>query len=146
MKIKHLLSFFFLAFVLISSSCSKDNNTIAQNQQNIKKLWKLDNYLINGTDMTSMVTVTAYTESFQDNGKYDRSFTDKNNNKITQNGAYEFENANRLKISGVGSIEMSSHGTISSSYYDIVKLTETEFWYSFVNGNAKHEIRLSRKQ
>ena len=134
------LCLFFIGF----ASCQKDSS-LAQNQKNIKKLWKLDQYFVNSVDKTSSLLISSYDESYTDNGKYDRSYNDKNGNKVVQNGSYSFENANHLKISGVGSIEFSNSGTASSSYYDIQKLTETELWYSYTNGNDKHEFRLSRK-
>jgi hypothetical protein len=131
-------------FLAVLASCQKDS-TLVQNQKNIKKLWKLDQYFVNSVDKTSSLLVTDYNESYMDNSKYDRSYTDKNGNKIVQNGTFSFETENRLDISGVGSIEFSNSGTASSSYYDILKLTETEFWYSYTNGNNKHEFHLSRK-
>lgn len=139
----HKLLFSFLTLSLVFISCSKED-TLAQNQKNIKKLWKLDNYLMNGVDKTADLIATGYEESYQDNAKYDRSF-DKNGNKTTQNGNFSFENATRLKISGVGSVEMTDNNTTSSSYYDIITLNETQFWYSYTNGGVRHEFRLSRK-
>lgn len=145
MKTKTCYIPLFFAFLLLLTTGCKKEATIAEREKTIKKLWKLDVYLINGADKTASLTISAYNESYTDNKKYDRSFTDKNGNKVVQNGSWEFETANRLHISGVGSIEFTNNGTASSSYYDIVKLTETEFWYSFTNGNSKHEFRLSRK-
>jgi hypothetical protein len=142
MNLRKLL-FSFLTLSLVFASCSKEDN-LAQNQQNIKKLWKLDNYLMNGVDKTADLIATGYEESYQDNSKYDRSF-DRNGNKVTQNGNFSFENATRLKISGVGSVEMTDNNTTSSSYYDIITLNETQFWYSYTNGGVRHEFRLSRK-
>jgi hypothetical protein len=143
---KQILSVILLSVltVLSFSSCTKESSLV-QNQKYIKKLWKLDKYLINAVDKTAELIATNYEESYQDDGKYDRSFDNRNGVKVTQNGAFEFENATRLKISGVGSVEMTNNGTVSSSYYNIIKLSDTELWYSFVNGNATHEFRLSRK-
>lgn len=143
MNLRKLL-FSILAISFVFASCSKED-MLAQNQKNIKKLWKLDNYLMNGVDKTADLIATGYEESYQDNSKYDRSFDDKNGSKVTQNGTYSFENATRLKISGVGSVEMTDNNTSSSSYYDIIKLNETQLWYSYTNGSVTHEFRLSRK-
>jgi hypothetical protein len=143
MKTRQLLCSL-LALTLLFTACSKDS--LAENEKNIKKSWKLEKYFIDGVDKTSTLYVTGYDESYTDqNRKYDRSFTDGNGNRRTQSGSWEFENANRVKISGVGSIEMSPAGTVSSSYYDLIRLTDAELWYSFVNGGSRHELRLSRK-
>ena len=141
MKTKQL--FLFLLFAGFLFSCKKES-TQAENEKNIKKQWKLDQYLVGGVDKTGTLTISSYTESYTDNSKYDRSFTDKNGSKVTQNGSFSFESAQQLHISGVGSIELSNNNTVSSSYYNIVKLTDTEYWYSFSNGGEKHELRLSK--
>jgi hypothetical protein len=131
-------------FLLSLAGCKKDE--LGEAQKNIKKLWKLDKYLINSVDKTSSMIITNYTESYTDNMKYDRSYDNPNGQKITQNGSYEFETSSRLKISGVGSIEFTNNGTASSSYYNILRLTDTELWYNYTNGSSVHEFRLSRKQ
>jgi hypothetical protein len=144
MKNKLLLSFSFLALLLIGvAGCKKD--VLAENQKNIKKLWKLEQYLVNGVDKTGLLQITSYDESYTDNRKYDRSYTDKNGNKQVQNGSFEFESSNQLHVSGVGSIEFTSGATASSSYYDIIRLTDTQLWYSYTNGGNKLEFHLSRK-
>jgi hypothetical protein len=144
MKTKLIALSVFLAFAVFGlTSCKKDE--LSENKKNIKKLWKLDQYQVNGTDKTGSLLISGYNESYTDNQKYDRSYTDKNGTKIVQNGSFEFESANRLHISGVGSIEFSSDGTASSSYYDIIKLSDTQLWYSYTNGGKKHEFHLSRK-
>ena len=142
MKTKQLLLFFLFAVSLFS--CKKES-TQAENEKNIKKQWGLDQYLVNGVDKTGSLVISSYSESYTDNSKYDRSFTDKNGSKITQNGSFSFESAQQLHISGVGSIEFSNNNTISSSHYNILKLTDTQLWYSFTNGGDSHELRLSRK-
>jgi hypothetical protein len=144
METKNILSSLLILFLLFGAiGCKKD--TLAENQKNIKKLWKLDQYLVNSEDKTSSLVVTNYNESYTDNKKYDRSYTDKNGNKVVQNGTWEFDNDNRLHVSGVGSIEFTNSETASSSYYDIIKLTESQLWYSFTNGGKRQEFHLSRK-
>jgi hypothetical protein len=130
-------------FTMLFTGCKKDELTL--NKNNIVQLWKLDQYLINDVDKTSSLLISNYQESYSGDQKYDRTYTDKNGANQNQNGSYEFSNATRLQISGVGSIEFTNAGTASSSYYDITKLTETQFWYSYTNGNMKHEFRLSKK-
>lgn len=144
MKTKFFFPIVLLVILAASfGSCKKD--VLAENQKNIKKLWKLEQYLVNGVDKTGSLQISSYDESYTDNKKYDRSFTDKNGNKQLQNGSFEWESANRLHISGVGSIEFISGNTASSSYYDIIRLNETQLWYSYTNGNSKHEFHLTRK-
>lgn len=145
MKTKTLLSLLLFSFLASGMMACQKESSLAENEKNIKKLWKLNVYLVNSVDKTTSLTVSAYNESYTDNQKYDRSCTDKNGNKIVQNGAWKFETAQRLHVSGVGSIEFTNNGTVSSSSYDIIKLTESEFWYAFTSGGTKHEFRLSRK-
>jgi hypothetical protein len=144
MKAKNVFAFSLFALIVISTfSCKKD--ALAQNEKYIMKNWKLDQYLVNSVDKTASLVITGYDESYTANLKYDRSYTDKNGNKAIQNGSFKFESANQLHISGVGSIEFTNNKTASSSYYDIIKLDDTQLWYSFTNGNEKHEFHLSRK-
>jgi hypothetical protein len=144
MKTKPIVLFVFFALAAVAmTGCKKDE--LAENKKNIKKLWKLDAYLVDGVDKTGAMLISNYTESYTDNQKYDRSYTDKNGAKQTQNGSYEFTSATGLHISGVGSIEFSAAGTASSSHYDILKLTDTQLWYTYTNGSRRHEFHLSRK-
>jgi hypothetical protein len=129
--------------VVSTFGCKKD--VLGENQRHIKKLWKLDQYLLNGADKTASLLISSYDESYTDNGKYDRSYTDKSGTKQVQNGSFAFESASLIHVSGVGSIEFTNAGSASSSYYDIIRLTDSDFWYSYTNGSNKHEFHLSRK-
>ena len=106
--------------------------------------WKIAKYLRNGTDETSSLIISNYTEDYQEGGALTRSFNDKEGESKTQTGTWELTDDNiHLKIDGVGSIELTHQtGTVSSSEYTITKLTKDEFWYTFINGGDTHEFHL----
>ena len=146
MKTRMLLHFIILSVLSISViSCQKEDALFA-NQKSIKKSWALQQYLHNNVDHTSAMTITGLDESYTDNNKYDRSYTDKNGNKVVETGTFVFENAEKIHISGVGSMELSPEvGTVSSSTYNVIKVTDTQLWYYFMNGSDRHEFHFTRK-
>jgi hypothetical protein len=146
MKILKFLPSFILGLFLFGiTSCTKEN-VLADNQKSIKKSWTLQQYLLNDADKTATLEITGYEESYTDNSRYDRSYTDRNGDRVTENGTYQFENATKLNITGIGSMEMSSQiGTVSTSYYNIIKVNDTQFWYYYTNGGDRHEFHLTKK-
>lgn len=93
--------------------------------------WKVENYSINGTDFTSLVS--SYTETFTKDKKYsyDWGLLDGDRTWVFQN-SYE-----EVKLSG-------------SSAFDgrvlfILKLEEKNLWYYYMDGNMKVEMHLIPK-
>ena len=72
---------------------------------------------------------------------------DKKGDSKSETGTWKFEkDQKKLNISGIGSIEITvKTGTVSSSYYNILKLDDDEFWYYFTNGGDRHEFHLIKK-
>jgi hypothetical protein len=66
---------------------------------------------------------------------------------INETGAWKIGTDQKvIQISGVSSIDITTvTGTISASNRTITKLTNNEFWYTFINGGDKHEFRLIKK-
>lgn len=146
MKTSILSAILFVGALSISATGCNKEAALETNQKTIKKSWGLQQYLHNNADHTAAMTITALDESYTDNNKYDRSYTDKNGNKVVENGTYQFETADVLQVSGIGSIEISPEvGTVSSSRYNIIKLTDSDYWYYYTNNGDRHEFHFTRK-
>jgi hypothetical protein len=135
--------------VFILSGCEKyeAGGLISKTEQNLVKTWKLQQYLRNNTDVTSTILISNYEETYQSDKNHPRSYTNKDKRNITETGSWKLDTEQRIiQISGVSSIEITTQsGTISASNRTITKLTDNEFWYTFVNGSDKHEFRLVKK-
>lgn len=106
--------------------------------------WKMDKYMRNGNDETSQLLISNFTESFTESGTLSRSYTDKDGDPFSETGTWTFDNdKQQINLTGVGSIELTDEtSTVSSSDYNIVKLTKEELWYSYENGGDSHEFHL----
>ena len=151
MKTKKIIGLF-LAFGLITamiSGCKKyeEGGLISKTEKNVKKGWKLEKYLRNATDETSLLYIKNYEETYSDNDSYSRTYIDKDNKTVSETGTWKFDKGQKkLNISGVSSIEITDKtGTVSSSYFNILKLDADEFWYYYTNGSDKHEFHLIKK-
>lgn len=132
-------------FILLAS-CNKfdEGGNVSDAETNLVKTWILETYLRNGVDETSSLLISGYTETYTQAGSYTRTYRDDENESETQTGQWAFqEDYKQLHLSGVGSIRFTqASGTLSSSYYSILRLEENVFWYSFENGGDRHEFRL----
>jgi len=106
--------------------------------------WKLDKYLRNGTDETSQLVISNFTENFGENGTISRSYIDSNGDPFNESGTWALDNAKmQIKLSGVGSIELTNQtSTVSSSDYNIIRLKNHELWYYYENGGSRHEFHM----
>jgi len=151
MKTIKLLTTLVLAGLLVVtfSSCKKydEGGLVSKTEKNLKETWTLQKYLRNGTDETSLLLIKNYEETYSGSDSYSRTYIDKDNNNKSENGTWKFDKEQKkLNISGVGSIEITDiTGTVSSSYYNILKLDKSEFWYYYTNGGDRHEFHLSKK-
>lgn len=136
-------------FAITINSCKKYNEggLIGQTEKNLKQSWTLQKYLRNGTDETSVLYIKNYEETYSDGDSYSRTYIDKDNETASENGTWKFDRGQeKLNISGVASMEITDEaGTVSSSYYNILKLDKNEFWYYYTNGSDRHEFHLVRK-
>ena len=149
-KAKSLLTIVLAGLLAISiNSCTKfdEGGLISATEKNLQTGWALSKYLRNGTDETSLLLIKNYEESYGDNGSYSRSYVDKKGQSKSETGTWKFDKGQKkLNISNVSSVEITAKaGTVSSSYYNIIKLDNSEFWYYFTNGADKHEFRLLKK-
>lgn len=147
MKNTKLFSILTLMIVALSiTSCKKyeDGGSKGKAEKNLAYAWKLESYYLNGADMTSMLTITNYIETYSDGGTYSRSYNDSSSDPKTASGNWSLDDDKSLiKISGPGSFELSAeHSSVSASDYTILKLTDDALWYEFTNGGALHEFHL----
>lgn len=123
-----LASFMALGF----QSCSKYEEgpliSLRSRNERVSNTWKVENYKVDGKDLTSLVT--NYKETFTKGGAYSYSW-----GSINGSGTWAFQN-NDMEIKLVGVDNQSSHTLI------IQKLEEKSFWYYYMEGNEKHELHL----
>jgi hypothetical protein len=97
----------------------------------ISNTWKVDNYKVNGTDYTSLVS--GYTETFTKDGDYSYKFS-----LITGTGTWAFENNNEtVRITGI-----DNQSTVDLV---IMKLDDSQFWYYYMDGDDKKEFHMVKE-
>lgn len=136
----------FLALFFTACKKYEEGGLIKKTDKNLTSgTWVLNKYLKNGVDKTSTLLISGYKENYSSNNVYTRNYTDKNGSPVIDDGRWLQDDENEsLSISDVGSVEITQEsGTVSSSYYKIIKLTDKEFWYYFDNGGARHEFRFN---
>ena len=133
-------------FILVLPACKKYENggSIAKAEKNIQNTWKIEAYLMDGTDKTANLLISNFKETFGESGAYLRSFTDASGDPKNEEGTYTLvEEKSKINVSGIGSYELTEEtSTVSTSDYDLLKLTKDELWYSFENGGNTHEFHL----
>jgi len=109
--------------------------------------WKLDKYLWNGSDKTSSLLITNYTEEYTEDGTYSRSYNDDDGDPFSDTGNWEFDDEkDNILIKGVSSIELTDeNSTVTNTKVTILKLKKKELWYHFENGGDDHEFHLVQK-
>jgi len=135
MKIKNNLAVILVltGLVLLGiQSCKKypDGPTISlkSRTERVANTWKVDNYKLNGTDYTSLVS--SYTESYTKGGGYSYSWS-----LLSGTGTWVFQNSDaEIRITGT---ENQSSVTLF-----ILKLEEKQFWYYIMDGSDKKEYHM----
>jgi hypothetical protein len=99
--------------------------------ERVANTWKVDNYKVNESDYTSLVS--NYTETYTKEGNYSYSW-----GIINGTGTWAFQNNNN---------EVKITGTSNQSDYTLVilKLEEKQFWYYYMDGNDKKEFHMVQK-
>lgn len=122
--------------IITLQSCSKYEDgpfvSLKSKQERVSNSWRVEKYLSNGTDYTS--NYEGYTETYTKAGDY----------LFTSNSFFG-------TTSGSGKWELQNHGTeVLRSAVDgqdnrvliILRLTEDEFWYYYMDGDDKREFQL----
>lgn len=130
-----LLTLVTLFTQFISTSCKKypDGPTISlrSRAERVANTWKIENYKINSTDFTSLVS--GYNETFTKKGAYSYIW-----GILSGSGTWKFQNKDT-------EIKLSGNDSHSSRTLYILKLEENSFWYYTMDGNDKHEYHLVSK-
>jgi len=113
-------------------SCSQypDNSgiTLVSKTDRVSRAWKVENYKVNSTDYTSLVS--AYTETYTKTGAYSFTWA-----ILGGTGTWKFQNSDaEIQITGVTNVT-------SRTLY-ILKLEETAFWYYYMDGTDRKEYHL----
>ena len=130
----------------LMTSCKKYENggTLKKAEKNITNTWKIESYYFDGTAATSQLLITNFTETFSEGGAYSRDYNDASGDAKNETGNWTLEDdKQKIGVSGAGSYELTAQtSTVSTSSYNILKLTKDELWYSFENGGNTHEFHL----
>jgi len=134
MKNKTNITLIIIAAIMLTGfqSCEKypDNPliTLHSRSERVANTWAIDNYKVDGTDFTSLVT--GYTETFTKEGDYSYDWS-----AVEGTGKWAFQNDDmEIQITGTDNQQ-------SRTLY-ILKLEEKQFWYYYMDGNVKHEFHL----
>ncbi|CAN5913906.1 hypothetical protein BH11BAC7_BH11BAC7_26450 [soil metagenome] len=128
-----LLLFVFAGLTIVEfDSCKKypdgPSFTLRTRTHRVAGTWRVENYKVNGTDYTSLVT--DYTETYSKDGNYSYSW-----GSLAGTGTWTFENNDEeIQISGVSN--QDDHRLF------IMKLEEKSFWYYYMDGSDRKEVHL----
>jgi len=153
MKTKKIIGILlsFAIFTGIFNSCKKYDEgpafSLRSKTKRLAREWVIDAYYRDGNNETSQLVISNYVESYTKSGSHSRSYNDKNGNPISETGEWKFDsNKEQISVTGIGSIEWTNQtSTVSSSSYNILRLTSKELWYYYENGGSKHEIHLKAR-
>jgi hypothetical protein len=120
---------------LTLSNCQKyeDGPVISfrSRAERVANTWKVDNYKINGTDFTSVVS--GYTETFTKGGDYSFDW-----GILNGAGTWKFQSKD-AEIALTGTNNQNDRTLV------ILKLEEKEFWYYYMDGTDRVEYHMIQK-
>jgi len=94
----------------------------------VANTWRVENYLKNGTDYTSLMA--GYTETYTENGNYSYSW-----GNLSGTGVWAFQNSDtEIRLTGISHQE--------SRTLTILKLENKAFWYYYFDGNDRIEFHM----
>ena len=136
MKIKHTVTVALIALSVVIlpaiQSCSKYPDgpllSFRSREERVANTWKIDNYKVNGSDYTSLLS--GYTETFTKDGGYSYNW-----GSAHGSGTWVFGNKDE-KIVLTGTDNQSDY------VLEILKLEEKQFWYSYMDGNDLKEFHM----
>src|ERR1051326_7324165 len=116
--------------MILTESCRKypDGPMISfrSRTERVANTWKVDNYKVNGSDYTSLMS--GYTETYSKDGNYSFAW-----GNLSGTGKWTFQNSDaEIKINGINNVP--------SQTLVIMKLEEKQFWYYYMDGNDKKEF------
>lgn len=131
-KISIVLTLFVICMMPLVQSCKKypDGPLIDfhSRKERVANTWKVGNYIMNGTEYTSLMA--GYVETYTEDGSYSYSF---GNHSGT--GIWTFQNSDaEIALTGI-------HNQDNRTLV-ILKLEEKEFWYYYFDGGDKKEFHM----
>lgn len=136
-KIRKSITAAFVAIICITTfqSCQKypdgPSFSLRSRAERLSNTWKVDNYKVNSTDLTSLVA--NYTETYTKDGSYSNNWGSKN-----EAGLWTF-------INHASEIQVSNKDTQDIRIQTILKLEEKSLWFYYMKGNDKHEFHMIPK-
>jgi len=136
MKISKKISIVFTLVVIcmmpVIQSCKKypDGPLInfESRTSRVANTWRVDTYLKNGTDYTSLMA--GYTETYSKDGNY--SYTWGN---LAGTGVWAFQNSDEdIRLTGISHQESRTEV--------ILRLESKSFWYYYMDGNDRKEFHM----
>ncbi|MCC6371862.1 MAG: hypothetical protein IT236_12710 [Bacteroidia bacterium] len=129
---KGLIILLSLQLLAMLSSCKKYPEgpalSLRTRAERLANTWKVDNYKIDGSDFTSLVS--GYKESFTKQGAYSYDW-----GILDGSGTWVFQNSdNEVKLSG--SDNQSSRTLI------LLQLREKTLWYYYMQNGERHELHM----
>ncbi len=102
--------------------------SLTSRTERVSNTWKVDNYKVNETDFTSLVS--DYSETYSKDGHYSYEW-----GLFAGTGTWNFQNYDdEILITGI-----TNQTTI---VIHILKLEEKQFWYYYMDGNDKKEFHM----
>lgn len=121
--------------LFIMAGCSKYDEgpaiSFRTRTERVSNTWKVDNYKVNGSDVTSLVS--GYTETFTKSGGYSYDWS-----ALSGTGTWKFQH-NDEEIALTGTDNQDDH-----TLY-ILKLEEKQFWYYYTVNGDRHEFHMIEK-
>ncbi|MFO0322762.1 MAG: hypothetical protein ACK504_10085 [Bacteroidota bacterium] len=131
-KISIVLAVLFAVVIPVVQGCKKYEDgptfSLRSRKERVSNTWKVENYKINGTDFTSLVS--SYTEVFTKKGSFNYSW-----GLLNGSGTWTFQNKD-------SEIKLNGNDSQSSRTLVILRLEEKSFWYYYMDGNNKNELHL----
>lgn len=122
----------FLSAIITVSGCKKYPDgpvlSLHSRAERVANTWKVDNYKINGSDYTSLVS--GYTETYSKDGNYSYAW-----GNASGTGSWKFQNSDK-EIALTGINNQGSYTLV------ILKLEEDQFWYYYMDGSDKKEFHM----
>lgn len=134
--IAKISAFLFIgALFLTATSCNKYEEgptvTLLSRTNRLANRWEVDNYKINGSDYTSLVS--GYSETFSKSGAYSYAW-----GILNGAGTWVFQN-NDMEV------KLTGNDNHSSRTLYILKLEKKSFWYYYTEDGDRHEFHMISK-
>jgi hypothetical protein len=131
-KISIVLTLLVICMMPVVQSCKKypDGPLInfESRTNRVANTWRVETYLLNGTDYTSLMA--GYIETYSKDGNY--SYTWGN---IAGTGVWAFQNSDEeIRLTGISHQESRTE--------IILRLESKSFWYYYMDGNDRKEFHM----